>query len=178
MIKVLIVDDSVFMRTVIRDMLARDSSIEIAGTASDGVDALEKIQALNPDVISLDIEMPKMNGLDLLRELRKMKRRPKVLMLSSLSSKDAEMTNEAIRLGADDFMVKPKDLPHIREIGRELISKVKHLATLPSAEHSTHRFSYCPSLRTGSSLSDLQPEVLPRSMCCFPCCLPPFRQRW
>jgi two-component system chemotaxis response regulator CheB len=148
MIKVLIVDDSVFMRTVIRDMLARDNSIEIAGTASDGVDALEKIQALNPDVISLDIEMPKMNGLDLLRELGKMKRRPKVLMLSSLSSKDAELTNEAIHLGADDFMVKPKDLPNIREIGRELISKVKHLATLPSPEHPhTGSHPACPADR-------------------------------
>jgi two-component system chemotaxis response regulator CheB len=139
MIKVLVVDDSAFMRTIIRDMLAGEPSIEIAATASDGVDALEKILAFNPDVITLDIEMPRMNGLDLLRELRKIPRRPKVLMLSSLSSAGAELTDEAIRLGADDFLVKPKDLPHIREIGRELISKVTHLATLPPVVHPRTR---------------------------------------
>jgi two-component system chemotaxis response regulator CheB len=133
MIKVLIVDDSVFMRTVVSDILAQDTSIEVVGTASDGSDALEKIHSLNPDVISLDIEMPNMNGLDLLRELQKAQKRPKVLMLSSLTSKDAEMTREAILLGADDFMLKPKNLPNIREISLELISKVKHLAVLRSA---------------------------------------------
>lgn len=133
MVKILIVDDSVFMRTVIRDMLAKDSTIEIVGTASNGIDALEKIHALTPDLITLDIEMPKMNGLEVLRELQKEKKRPKILMLSSLTSKDAEMTYEAIRLGADDFMLKPKDLPHVREISAELIAKVRHLATLTSS---------------------------------------------
>jgi two-component system chemotaxis response regulator CheB len=131
MVKVLTVDDSVFMRTVIRDMLTKDSSIEVVGTASNGIDALEKIASLKPDVITLDIEMPKMNGLEVLRHLQTVKNRPKVLMLSSLTSKDAEATHEAIRLGADDFMLKPKDLPHVRDIGDELIAKVKHLLTLP-----------------------------------------------
>ena len=132
MVKVLIVDDSVFMRTVIRDMLSRDASLEIVGTASDGLDALEKIRSLNPDLITLDIEMPKMNGLEVLKELQKVQKRPKILMLSSLTSKGAEMTVEAIHLGADDFMLKIKDLAHVREIGDELISKVKHLASLTS----------------------------------------------
>jgi two-component system, chemotaxis family, protein-glutamate methylesterase/glutaminase len=133
MVKVLTVDDSVFMRTVIRDMLIKDSSIEVVGTASNGIDALEKIQSLKPDVVTLDIEMPKMNGLEVLRELQKAKTRPKILMVSSLTSKDAEATVEAIRLGADDFMLKPKDLPHVRDIGDELIAKVKHLMTLSSS---------------------------------------------
>jgi two-component system chemotaxis response regulator CheB len=132
MVKVLTVDDSVFMRTVIRDMLSKDPSIEVVGTASNGIEALEKIQSLKPDVITLDIEMPKMTGLEVLHELKKLKTRPKVLMVSSLTSKDAEATTEAIRLGADDFMLKPKDIPHVREIGDELIAKVKHLMTLPA----------------------------------------------
>jgi two-component system chemotaxis response regulator CheB len=132
MVKVLTVDDSVFMRTVIRDMLSKDPSIEVVGTASNGIEALEKIQSLKPDVMTLDIEMPKMTGLEVLHELRKLKNRPKVLMVSSLTSKDAEATTEAIRLGADDFMLKPKDIPHVREIGDELIAKVKHLMTLPA----------------------------------------------
>jgi two-component system chemotaxis response regulator CheB len=130
MVKVLTVDDSVFMRTVIRDMLTKDPSIDVVGTASNGIDALEKIQSLKPDLVTLDIEMPKMNGLEVLRELQKAKVRPKILMVSSLTSKDAEATVEAIRLGADDFMLKPKDLPHVRDIGDELIAKVKHLMTL------------------------------------------------
>ena len=136
MVKVLVVDDSVFMRTVVRDMLARDASIEIVGTASDGIDALEKIRSLSPDVVSLDLEMPKMDGLGVLKELQKADKRPRILLLSSLTSKDAGMTREAMVLGADDFMVKPKNLPNIREISLELLSKVKHLAALPSALHS------------------------------------------
>jgi two-component system chemotaxis response regulator CheB len=132
MVKILIVDDSVFMRTVIRDMLLKDPLIEIVGTSSNGIDALEKINSLKPDLVTLDIEMPKMDGLEVLRELQKGKKHPKILMLSALTSKDAEMTFEAIRLGADDFMLKPKDLPHVRDIGEELIAKVKHLVTLTS----------------------------------------------
>jgi two-component system chemotaxis response regulator CheB len=122
----------VFMRTIIRDMLTKDSSIVIVGTASNGVEALEKIQSLKPDLITLDIEMPVMNGIEVLKELQKQSKRPKVLMLSTLTSKDAELTTQGIRLGADDFMLKPKDIPHVREIGQELIDKVKHIISLPS----------------------------------------------
>ena len=113
MAKVLIVDDSVFMRTVIRDMLQKDPSLEIVGTASNGIEALEKISTLKPDLITLDIEMPRMNGLEVLRELKNAASRPKTIMLSSLTSEGAEMTTEAIRLGADDFMLKPKDIPQL-----------------------------------------------------------------
>jgi two-component system, chemotaxis family, protein-glutamate methylesterase/glutaminase len=132
MVKVLIIDDSVFMRTIIRDMLTKDAAIEIVGTASNGAEALEKIQSLSPDVITLDIEMPVMNGIEVLKELQKRSKRPKILMLSTLTSKDADLTHQAIQLGADDFMLKPKDIPHVREIGQELINAIKHLITLPS----------------------------------------------
>jgi two-component system, chemotaxis family, protein-glutamate methylesterase/glutaminase len=178
MVKILIVDDSVFMRTVIRDILGKDTTIEIVGTASNGIDALDKIEALNPDLITLDIEMPKMNGLEVLKELQKMKIRPKVLMLSSLTSRDAEMTFEAIRLGADDFMLKPKDLPHVREIGQELIAKVRHLAALgtPVVPHKPASFPAGSSDRVvviGSSaggpqqvdiLLSMLPDDLPASI--------------
>jgi len=132
MVKLLIVDDSVFMRTVIRDMVTKDPTIEVVGTASNGLDALEKIQSLAPDLVTLDIEMPKMNGIQVLEELKKQRKRPKILMLSTLTSEGAEMTTRAIRLGADDFMLKPKDLPHVRVIGDELVTKLKHLVTLPA----------------------------------------------
>ncbi len=132
MVKVLIVDDSVFMRTIIRDMLTKDTSIEVVGTASNGVEALERIKSLSPDLITLDIEMPVMDGIEVLKELQKQSKRPKILMLSTLTSKGAELTTQAIQLGADDFMLKPKDIPHVREISAELINKVKHIISLPS----------------------------------------------
>ena len=132
MVKLLIVDDSVFMRTVIRDMVTKDPTIDVVGTASNGIDALEKIQSLEPDLVTLDIEMPKMNGIQVLEELKKQRKRPKILMLSTLTSEGAEMTTRAIRLGADDFMLKPKDIPHVRVIGDELVTKLKHLVTLPA----------------------------------------------
>ena len=145
MIKVLIVDDSVFMRTVIRDMLSTESSIEIVGTATNGLEALEKIRDLTPDLVTLDIEMPKMNGIEVLKELQKQKVRPKILVVSSLTSKGAEMTTEAIRLGADDFMLKPKDIPHVREIREELISKIIHIVTLVRPEKIPRKTGPLPS---------------------------------
>jgi len=138
MARVLIVDDSVFMRTVVRDMLSKDPSIEIVGTASDGEDAISKIRDLKPDLITLDIEMPKKNGIEVLQEIGKKKDRPRILMLSTLTTEGAEMTRQAIRLGADDFMPKPKDIPHVKEIGNELISKIKHLIALPRREPVRH----------------------------------------
>jgi len=138
MARVLIVDDSVFMRTIIRDLLSKDPDLEIVGSATDGNDALEKIKDLRPDLITLDIEMPKKNGIEVLQDIGKKPNRPRILMLSTLTTEGAEMTRQAIRLGADDFMPKPKDIPHVREIGDELISKVKHLLTLPRKEPVRH----------------------------------------
>jgi two-component system chemotaxis response regulator CheB len=134
MARVLIIDDSVFMRTIIKDMISKDPAIEVVGSAVDGVDGVEKIKALRPDLITLDIEMPRMNGLDVLKEIARLPRKPKILMLSTLTSKGAEMTHEAIRLGADDFMLKPKNLPKVREITDDLVAKIKHLVSIPVKE--------------------------------------------
>ena len=92
MTRVLIVDDSVFMRTILRDMLSKDEDIEIVGSATDGVDAIEKIRTLRPDLITLDIEMPKKNGIEVLQEIGSNRDRPRILMLSTLTSEGAEMT--------------------------------------------------------------------------------------
>ena len=132
MIKVLIVDDSVFMRTVLTDILKKDPSIDIVGTAEDGIKALKKIEELSPDVITLDIQMPNMDGIELLEHMRSFENPPKILMLSTLTSKDAELTKKALDLGADDFMLKPRNLGKIRGIDSELVTKIKHLITIPS----------------------------------------------
>ncbi|HOT03164.1 MAG TPA: chemotaxis-specific protein-glutamate methyltransferase CheB [Methanolinea sp.] len=130
MIRVLVVDDSLFMRTMIRDMLEKDPNIEVVGTAVDGVDALKKISEHMPDVVTLDIEMPRMNGLEVLKSRSQYKNFPRVMMLSSLTSEGAEMTRKAMLLGADDFMPKPKDMHAIKGIERELLEKIHNLVNI------------------------------------------------
>jgi len=137
MIRVLIVDDSLFIRTILRDLLKNSPDIEIVGTAVNGIDALAKIADLKPDVVTLDIEMPRMNGLEVLEALRKERVRPKVIVLSTLTSRQADMTHRALRLGADDFMLKPRDVPNVRGIERELIQKIKNLVSLPAVVRSS-----------------------------------------
>ncbi len=132
MIRVLIVDDSLFIRTILRDLLKDTPDIEVVGTAVNGIDALGKISELKPDVITLDIEMPRMGGLEVLEVLREESTRPKVIVLSTLTSKQADMTHRALRLGADDFMLKPRDVPNVRGIERELIQKIRNQILLPT----------------------------------------------
>lgn len=132
MIHVLIVDDSLFIRTILRDMLKDSPDIEIVGTAVNGIDALKKIADLKPDVITLDIEMPRMGGLEVLEALQGERRRPKVIVLSTLTSRQADMTYRALRLGADDFMLKPRNVPNVRGIERELVQKIRNLFSLPT----------------------------------------------
>jgi two-component system chemotaxis response regulator CheB len=127
MIRVLVVDDSLFMRTMVRDLLEKDPEIEVIGTASDGRDALKKIEELSPDVMTLDIEMPQLDGLGVLKNKKDFKKFPRVLMLSSLTSAGAEMTKAAMDLGADDFMLKPGDVKALRGMARELRDKVRNL---------------------------------------------------
>lgn len=128
MIKVLIVDDSAFMRSSLNRMIESDPEIEVVGQAKDGLEALEKIAALNPDVITLDIEMPKMDGLATLEEI--MKRFPKpVLMVSSLTAEGADATLRALELGALDYMPKYQNNSVVFAVQQEeLTSKIKFLS--------------------------------------------------
>jgi len=128
-VRVLVVDDSAFMRKAIGQMLESDPGIRVIDTARDGREAVEKTLDLRPDLITLDIEMPRMNGLEALREI--MAKRPTpVLMVSSLTDDGARETLEAMELGALDFI--PKSLAdlsvNIMKIKEDLLSKVKVLA--------------------------------------------------
>lgn len=105
-IKVLIVDDSALIREVLARMLTRDGDIDVVGTATDPIDAREKIKQLNPDVVTLDIEMPNMNGLAFLEKLMRLRPTP-VVMVSTLTKKGASETLLALELGAVDFVAKP-----------------------------------------------------------------------
>ena len=105
-IKVLVVDDSALIREVLTRMLTRDGDINVVGTATDPIDAREKIKTLNPDVVTLDIEMPNMNGLQFLEKLMRLRPTP-VVMVSTLTKKGASETLLALELGAVDFVAKP-----------------------------------------------------------------------
>jgi len=105
-IKVLVVDDSAFMRKVIGDIIQGDVELELVGTARNGEDALQKKNLLKPDVMTLDVEMPKMDGLETLRRLMETEPLP-VIMVSSYTQKGSEITLEALSAGAVDFVAKP-----------------------------------------------------------------------
>jgi two-component system chemotaxis response regulator CheB len=105
-IRVLIVDDSVVIRRLVTHALEEDPSLEIVGTAPNGSIGLARVPQLNPDVITLDIEMPEMNGLEMLKELRKTHKDVRVIMFSTLTERGASATMEALSLGADDYVTK------------------------------------------------------------------------
>lgn len=106
-VKVLIVDDSALVRQVLTTVLESNRNIEVVGTAKDPLDAREKIKLLSPDVLTLDIEMPKMDGVTFLKNLMRLRPMP-VVMVSSLTEQGAEITLEALECGAVDFVSKPK----------------------------------------------------------------------
>jgi two-component system chemotaxis response regulator CheB len=124
-IKVLIVDDSAFARKVLREVLSQDSDIEVIGYARDGIEALDKIETLKPDVVTLDLIMPDLDGVGLLRSLPAGPK-PKFLIVS-VSAADADLAVEALQLGAFEIVSKPTALATERlyEMAEELIKKVK-----------------------------------------------------
>jgi two-component system chemotaxis response regulator CheB len=127
--RVLIVDDSALMRQVMGTLLTRDPSIEVVGAASDPYIARDKIKQLNPDVLTLDVEMPRMDGLAFLEKLMRARPMP-VVMVSSLTEAGCATTLRALELGAVDFVTKPKlDLrEHLPRVAQEVIDKIKAAA--------------------------------------------------
>jgi two-component system chemotaxis response regulator CheB len=125
-VRVLVVDDSALMRKLIPQILARDSEIEVVGTAMDGAFGLKKIEDLKPDVVTLDLEMPRMDGMEMLRQITKKSRVP-VIIVSALTTEGATATFKALALGAFDFVAKPRDAVsmHMDEIAQDLIAKIK-----------------------------------------------------
>ncbi len=130
-IRVLVVDDSAFMRQIIHRMLEEDPEIEVVGTARDGQDALAKVHSFDPDVVTLDVAMPNMDGLECLRQIMDSAPRP-VIMVSYLTVAGAEHTIAALELGAVDFVTKTNsnDPEAIAAIQQELTQKVKVAATI------------------------------------------------
>ncbi len=125
-IRVLVVDDSALIRGILTDVLSSDPDIEVVGGAPDPYIARDKIKALNPDVLTLDVEMPKMDGLTFLKKLMAVRPMP-VVMVSSLTEQGAATTIQALELGAVDFVTKPSvDIQHgLAELAEQISSRVK-----------------------------------------------------
>jgi two-component system, chemotaxis family, protein-glutamate methylesterase/glutaminase len=129
-IRILVVDDSVVIRRVLSDTLSKDPELEVVASASDGRIALSKIEQLHPDLVTLDIEMPVMDGLETLKELRKLYPKLPVIMFSTLTDHGASATLHALALGASDYASKPSNTGSPAEaIEAELIPKIKALCS-------------------------------------------------
>ncbi|GAB6064701.1 protein-glutamate methylesterase/protein-glutamine glutaminase [Deferrisoma palaeochoriense] len=129
MIRVLVVDDSAFMRKALQKMLEEDPEIRVVGTARDGLEALAKVRELDPDLVTLDVEMPRMDGLETLQRIMAESPRP-VVMVSSLTEEGAEVTLRALDLGAVDYLPKNigANVLEVVKIREALRAKVKAVA--------------------------------------------------
>lgn len=162
-IKVLVVDDSVFMRQAISRMLNADADITVIDTAKNGKEAVEKIKALSPDIVTMDVEMPVMTGLEALKIIMAEHPVP-VIMLSSLTSEGAQLTLDALSLGAADFIAKRTAnlSTETYSIQQELIDKVKHVYSSPllKRKHTrTASHQAPPPLNTRSTTADHEPTT-------------------
>lgn len=144
-IKVMIIDDSAVMRTFLSETLSKATSIEVVGTAMDPYIAASKINKLKPDLVTLDIEMPRMDGLTFLSKLMVANPVP-VIMVSSLTEKGADVTVKALQLGAVDFILKPNldSEESSRNFGRQLVEKVRAAASAKVARKAVEVKEYTP----------------------------------
>lgn len=158
-IRVFVVDDSLVMRSLLRMVLASDPALELAGMATDGAAALDAIDHLRPDVILLDIEMPRMNGLEVLVELRSRRSRPKVIMCSTLTRRGAAITLEALERGATDYVTKPTAqngaADAVATLTRDLLPRIKALFHAPQPITARANTS-----SAGEFLHTRQPEMV------------------
>ncbi len=185
-IRILVVDDSVVIRKLLTDTLSGEPALEVVGTASDGRIALAKIPLLKPDLITLDIEMPVMDGLETLAAVRKLYPKLPVIMFSTLTERGAAATLDALSLGASDYATKPSNTGSpaiaIERIRAELIPKIKALCgvvplkllPLPAARpalkfrlHSNPRIEIV-AIGTSTGGPNALAEVLPRIPNDFP----------
>ncbi len=155
--RVLVVDDSAVIRRIVSEVIATDPSMEVAGVAANGQIALQMIERLNPDVVTLDIEMPVMDGLEALKAIRERRARMPIIMFSSLTERGAEATIESLSLGASDYVTKAAKVSNLtgakEQISATLLPKIRALCgrseTAPFPERSS--ISHAIKARASSS---------------------------
>ena len=157
-IRVLIVDDSAFVRKALSTMLQSEPDIEIVGLANNGKEAVEKTSELKPDIITMDVEMPVMNGLEALKIIMEQNPTP-VLMVSSITTEGAEATIEALSLGAVDFISKQSTLTIQQTMRDELVGKVKAITQSAGVKSRLSR----PSLLGGLGFRRASPQSTPNA---------------
>lgn len=151
MIKVLIIDDSALVRQMLTSIFEKASGIEVVGTAQDPIIARNKIKQLNPDVLTLDVEMPRMDGLTFLSNLMRLRPMP-VVMVSSLTQKGADVTLDALELGAVDFVSKPSALGRdLEKYADEIVAKVRMAAGASVSAVKRHAVSHSTASTVVSS---------------------------
>lgn len=151
--KVFIVDDSAFMRKIISDIIDKDNELMVIDTAKNGKEALHKLKQIDADIITLDIEMPEMDGIETLRELNKNKIDIPVLMLSSVTKLGAELTFKALEMGAIDFITKPSNIFNVNsgEKSNEIINKIKLVINSNNIFTSNIKLKDCKVKQIGSN---------------------------
>jgi two-component system chemotaxis response regulator CheB len=162
-IRVLAVDDSALVRSLLAEIINRQSDMECVGTANDPLIAREMIRELNPDVITLDIEMPKMDGLDFLGRLMRLRPMP-VVMISTLTERGADITMRALELGAVDFVAKPRIglADGIKELSTQIVEKIR-VAASAHIRRANQPSSGSPALKgAAANLPRAQPMLAGR----------------
>ncbi len=159
--RVLLIDDSVVVRKIVGDAVSSHPDLEVVGKAANGKLGLEMIPQVNPDIIVLDVEMPEMDGITTLKEIRKTYKRPKVIMFSTLTQRGADITLEALSIGAVDYFAKPTNLSNVEEVTKYLkdglVQKIKFLGPtgkneLLTALHHPPQTTTTPVSRSTASL--------------------------
>jgi len=163
-IRVLIVDDSLVIRHLIAEALGADPEIEVVGAEANGALALARIPELRPDVVTLDIEMPVLDGLETLKRIRKSHPKLRTIMFSTLTTRGAAVTFEALAIGADDYVAKPanagsldKSLASLRS---ELIPKIKQFFAMPAAPVRVMQARKAPPPAPAKPASRAQPHLV------------------
>ena len=174
-INVLVVDDSVVIRRLVSSVLEEDPDITVVGTAANGKLALAKLPTLKPDLITLDIEMPEMDGLATLRELRRTDRKTPVVMFSTLTERAAKATLEALALGANDYVTKPANVgsvsagmesvradlvPKIKSLRADLVSAVRRAPAPTASSAPVAAVPSRPQPAVASAVNGVAPQVL------------------